>query len=52
MLKKSNFQMPSEEPVSILNDFDCVIVSVIPSTYFEKFLKEEYPEKLPYWRMI
>jgi hypothetical protein len=33
-------------------DFDCVIVSVIPSTYFEKFLSDEYPDKLSYWRMI
>lgn len=52
MMRKTNFFTPSEDPVSVLSDFDCVIVSVIPSTYFEKFLNESHPEKLPYWRMI
>lgn len=53
MLHKEDFQQPpQEESLFTIMDFDLVIVSVLPSTYFERFLMEKQPEKLPYWRMM
>lgn len=42
----------NDEDVQALNDFDLLLVSVLPHKFFQQYLENEKPEQQPYLSII